>query len=144
MSKALLLAETHTLPLPRGEVSDPDREEAPLAETQSITEVRGEVSDPDRGMTLVETQTFTKAGGEANDPDAGAFGGAIDWERGDRRPLLFRDAVVATREMPPVGYDDAIDMAVDYDGQSLIEAGMAPETRTETSLRLGETTDSDR
>lgn len=114
-----------------------------LAETHSITEVRGEVSDPDRGVAFAATQTVTKAKGEADDADAGAFSGTTNWERGDRRPLLFTDAISMRSEAPEIRYDDALDMAVDDDGRPLIHAGAGTETGTSTSVR-NETFDEDR
>ncbi len=116
-----------------------------LAETHSVTEVRSEATDPDRGAALAETHTVTKVKNEADDADRGAFGGTTDWKRGERRPLLFREAVAMRGEGPDIAYDDATDMAVDADGRPLIEAhaGVAKETGTSTSV-TNEAFDDDR
>jgi len=114
----------------------------PLAETHSITEVRGEASDPDRGVAFAETHTVTKVKNEADDSDARGFAGAVDWMRGDRRPLLFRDAVAMRSEASVIGYDDSLDMAVDDEGRPLIFAA-STETGTSTSV-TNETFDQDR
>ncbi len=142
MEQASILAETQSLTAVNGEVSDPDRGTPAMAETQSLTDVRGESSDPDRGIAFAETQTVTKTSNEASDPDAGAIGGIVDWERGDRRPLLFRDAVAATADAPDIGYDEALDMAVDADGTVLVAAGSTHETGTESAVS-NETSDTD-
>jgi hypothetical protein len=105
-----------------------------LAETHSLTEVRGEVSDPDRGTLLAETFSITDVRGEVRDPDAGAFRGLLDWERGDRRPLLFRDAVTVTDRIADINYDDAIDMAVDGMGHPVLTSPILMETMTKTAV----------
>jgi hypothetical protein len=135
MQGARILAETQSLTAVRGEVSDPDRGTAAFADTQTFTEARGETSDPDRGVAFAETQTVTKTNNETRDDDQSAYGGIVEWERGERRPLLFKRAVPAIAHAPEMGYDETLDMAVDDRGNTLVMLGRAPETTIKTAVK---------